>query len=208
MNVNISFSQFEQLYKQGITLDMLFLLQELSDNWGTSDFLHTKDEKIKILYQTLLRKGLIAEGGFISITGKELLESIKKEGTIPIKKKKVIDDSFERWYKAFPSTDFFEYKGKKFSGTRSLKNSKEDCKTKLKAILNEGEYTIDELIKALEFEVLQKKEQSLKTGTNKLSFMQNSLTYLRQRTFESFIELIKEGVEIKETSNIGGGTDI
>ena len=38
--------------------------------------------------------------------------------------------------------------------------------------------------------------------------MQNSLTYLNQRTFEPFIELIKEGHKIVEAPQVAGGTDI
>ena len=74
--------------------------------------------------------------------------------------------------------------------------------------MNEGEYTAEDLIAALEYELKQKKENSIKTKSNKLSFMQNSFTYLNQRTFEPFIELIKEGKEIKETNQVQGGTDI
>ena len=36
--------------------------------------------------------------------------------------------------------------------------------------------------------------------------MQNSLTYLNQRSYEPYIELIKEGIQIKETQS--NGTDI
>jgi hypothetical protein len=38
--------------------------------------------------------------------------------------------------------------------------------------------------------------------------MQNSLTYLNQRTFEPFIELIKAGVKVVEQPTDIGGTDI
>jgi hypothetical protein len=74
--------------------------------------------------------------------------------------------------------------------------------------MNEGEYTVDELIAALEFEVQQKKENSLKTGVNRMTFMQNSLTYLNQRTFEPFIELIREGQKVKQSPDPYKGVDI
>jgi hypothetical protein len=38
--------------------------------------------------------------------------------------------------------------------------------------------------------------------------MQNNLTYLNQRTFDPFVELIREGKKIEETSKPVGGTDI
>jgi hypothetical protein len=60
---------------------------------------------------------------------------------------------------------------------------------------------------ALNFEVLQKKNNSLKDKENKITFMQNSLTYLNQRTFEPFIELIRSGINISEQTSTGG-TDI
>jgi ABC-type glutathione transport system ATPase component len=89
-----------------------------------------------------------------------------------------------------------------------LRNDKENCKLRFNSILAEGEYTVDDLIAALEFDVLQKKENSVKTSSNKLTFMQNSYAYLNQRTFESFIELVKAGTQIEETNKTIGGTDI
>jgi len=41
-----------------------------------------------------------------------------------------------------------------------------------------------------------------------LKNMQNSLTYLNQRSYEPFIELIKEGAKIEEAPQIVGGTDV
>lgn len=208
MKLELNFQQFEQFYKEGITLDMLFLLYEIQNDSGIMCLEHD-DIKIEILFQTIVRKGLCTKDRIVTITGKELLNSLTKEHVVPIKRNKIVDDSFDRWYKAFPSTDTFKYKGKTFSGSRSLKAKKDDCKIKLKAILNEGEYTIEEMIKALEFEVIQKKENSIKTGVNKLSYMQNSCTYLHQKSYESFIELIKEGMVVKEEFTPStGGTNI
>jgi hypothetical protein len=89
-----------------------------------------------------------------------------------------------------------------------LRRDEENCRLKFNAILSEGEYTADDLIAALEFDVLQKKENSYKADDNKLRYMQNSLTYLNQRSFEPFIELVKEGVTIVEQSKPIGTTDI
>ena len=89
-----------------------------------------------------------------------------------------------------------------------MRVKKEDCKVKFNNVLSEGEYTAGELIAALQYEVLQKKENSLKTKVNRLTFMQNSLTYLNQRSFEPFIELIREGKTIKESPEPIKGMDI
>jgi hypothetical protein len=75
----------------------------------------------------------------------------------------------------------------------------------------EGDYTEAQLISALEYDVLQKKERSVQSKTNKLTYMQNSLTYLNQRSFEPFIELMSTEDETAEKlSNLfnDGVTDI
>jgi hypothetical protein len=121
-------------------------------------------------------------------------------------KKKSITSDFEEWYKVFPGTDTFTHKGKTFTGSRNLRQNPADCRIKFDKILIEGEYTVKELIEALKFDVLQKKEASVQENTNKLKYMQNSLTYLNQRSYEPYIELIKQGIQIKETQS--NGTDI
>lgn len=205
---NISFQKFQQLYNGGFVLDYVYLLIsiERGDDVKT---LCRESPKLEALYQGIYRKGLITEEQKLTQTGKELLAFIEEDSKIEkIVKKKVDVINFESWWKAYPGTDTFIYQGKTFSGTRSLRVKKEDCKLKFNKILEEGEYTAIELIDALKFEVEQKKQTSFQEKTNKLKFMQNSLTYLNQRTFEPFIELIKSGINIIEKPIETGGTDI
>jgi len=133
--------------------------------------------------------------------------SMKEESTKIVKKKPATTE-FEEWWKEYPGTDTFVYKGKKFTGSRSLRRDKDECRLRFDKILLEGEYTATQLIEALKFDVLQKKENSVKTGTNRLAYMQSSNTYLNQRSYEPFIELIKEGAKIEEAPKVVGGTDI
>jgi hypothetical protein len=205
--INLTFYHFRELHKKGYTLDMVYLL-ELATKETDIKALCEETPKLGVLFQGVVRKGLITEDGAVSTVGKELLEFLQTEGEDVKLVRRKVDDDFDRWWKAYPGTDTFTYKGKSFTGSRSMRVKKDECKVKLKKILEEGEYTIDDLIAALEFEVLQKKENSLKTGTNKLTFQQNSLTYLNQRTFEPFIELVKAGETIKESHVVAGGTDI
>lgn len=203
----LNISRFEELHKKGYTLDMLYILEFVSENPSVDVF---TSPKLKLIQQSLVRKGLLTEEGTCTVTGKEIIEFLnsKEETKLSLSLKTKISDWFDEWWKTYPGTDTFVYKGVSFNGSRSLRVKKDECKIKLKKILDEGEYKIEELIGALQHEVMQKKENSVKTKTNKLSFMQNSLTYLNQRTFEPFIELIREGHKIQETQQIEGGTDI
>lgn len=201
--MNITLNQLEQLYKNGYNVDMAVLLK-MVDEGSVIKEVCISSVKLELLYTSLVRKGLITNEDKITDSGKELLKFIKTKEKIKLVKKSKDSAKFDAWWLAYPSTDTFSYKNKVFNGTRSLKAKKDDCRIKLDKILDEGEYKIEELIKALEFEVLQKKENSIKTGENKLSYLQNSLTYLNQRTFESFIDLIREGIVIEEKQNYEG----
>lgn len=209
MNLQLTTSHFEKIIKGGYSLDIIFLLKLVEEDYDLSSFTESS-EKLKVMHQTIIRKGLITEGGKLTLSGKEVLSilNVADVEKIDLRKKTDITDDFEKWWKAYPGTDTFEYAGKKFTGTRALRAKKDECKVKLYKILDEGDYTIDELIAALKYEVNQKINNSMKTSSNKLSFMQNSLTYLNQRTFEPFIELVREGNKQEIEAPITGGTDI
>jgi uncharacterized coiled-coil protein SlyX len=165
--------------------------------------------KIAGLYQGLVRKGLITDDDKLTLSGHELLTFLATRGKAKkIIKRKPATTEFEDWWKAYPGTDTFTHKGKSFTGNRTLRNGKDECRLKFDKILLEGEYTAAQLIEALNFDVLQKKEASVKQMANKLTYMQNSLTYLNQRSYEPIIELINEGVKIVESTEISKGTDI
>lgn len=205
IELRIDANKFEQIHKQGYSLDMLWILKAIEQGEDVPD-----NAKIEILRATLERKGLLTIDSKITIEGKNILSFISGTSMITkYKKEKPKDDDFDKWWSQFPSSDTFEYKGKKFQGTRALKAKKEDCKLKFNKIIGEGEITVEQLIEALKLEIFQKKENSYKTGTNKLSYIQNSFTYLHQRSFEGYVDLVKEGHKAKEESKIfSGGIDI
>lgn len=206
MNLKLTPFHFEELIKKGYSLDLIYLLKMVEQNIDLTS-LRESSTKIETLYQTLIRKGILSEGEQkITTIGQDLLKFIETEEAVKIVVKKPASTEFDEWWKAYPGTDTFEYKGKKFTGSRSLRINKDQCRIKFDKILIEGEHTAKDLIEALKFDVQQKKENSVKMSTNKLTYMQNSLTYLNQRSFEPFIELIKEGEKI-ESAEVGG-TDI
>jgi len=185
--------KFVELLKRGLSLDLVYLLKLYEQKAELSDVVKNSS-KFDLLCITLVRKGLTTAEGEITLSGKELLEFIDSNDKIKLVRKKASEDLFEEWWKTYPGTNKFTHKGKNFEGTRAMRIKKDECKLKYYAILNEGEYTAVQLLEALKIEVLMKKDESVKARDNKLTYMQNSLTYLNQRTFDPFVELI-EGAE-------------
>ncbi len=209
MNLKLTPYHFEELIKKSYSLDIIFLLKLIEEQYDLKP-MYENSMKIAALYQTLIRKGLITDTeDKLTTLGTDLLKFIETKEETKIVKRKPATTEFEEWWKAYPGTDNFTHKGKKFVGSRTLRSNRDECRLRFDKILLEGEYTAAELIAALEFDVLQKKENSVKTGTNRLSYMQSSATYLNQRSYEPFIELIKEGAKIEEAPiKPTGGTDI
>lgn len=201
--MKITFNHLKQLHNKSYSLDIAFMLKMIQAGEDVENMCKGY-ARLEALYQSLLRKGLVSEKGELTLSGIELIKFLDTEEEVVLVRKKKDDSPFDSWWKAYPATDTFTYKDVKFSGSRNLKAGKEECRIKLDKILNEGEYTISDLVQALEYEVLLKKENSIKTRVNKLTFMQNSLTYLNQRTFESYIELIKEGNKIETKQDYDG----
>jgi hypothetical protein len=209
MKLNVTPEQFEELIKRGYNLDVIFLLKMIDEQYDISS-LCEGSMKIASVYQSLIRKALITKyDEKLTLVGKDLLEFIDAKSTAKIIKRKPATTDFEEWWKNYPGTDSFEYKGKKFTGTRATRKGKDECRLKFDKIILEGEYTATQLIDALKFEVIQKKESSISTNSNRLTFMQNSVTYLNQRAFEAYIELINDGAKVDiAPQKPQGGTDI
>lgn len=209
MKLNVTPEQFEELIKRSYNLDIIYLLKLIDEQYDVASL--CKDSmRLAAIYQSLIRKGLITETDEkLTTIGKDLLEFLDAKMTGKLIKRKPATTDFEEWWKIYPGTDSFEYKGKKFTGTRAIRKGKDECRLKFDKIILEGEYTAQQLIAALNYEILQKKESSLQTNSNRMTFMQNSVTYLNQRAFEPYIELINSGEEIKESQQKPkGGTDI
>lgn len=196
-----NFSTFQKLINKGYSLDMMYMLKNIKD--GVDVYSLCNGEKLKSIYSSLQRRTLISENGKLTLIGQEILDFLEKDDVeiiLPKKESKIED--FDLWWKTYPGTDSFTHKGITFTGSRGLRVKKDDCKIKFDTILQEGEYTAKQLIKALETEVMMKKENSVKTKQNKLSFLQNSCTYLNQRTFENFIDVVVEQEEQFDAINI------
>lgn len=211
MVLNIDAQKVVDLSKKSLTLDHVYFLKMLEKEEDIS--LLRSNLRLDLVFKSLIRKGYIDEDGKILPHGKEILEFINGKKTKKVlEKKKMSSMDFDKFWLNFPATNGFSYRGKSFKSVRALRINKEKCKEKLSSILNEREYTLDEIIGAIKIDVLNKKEESIRTGENKLSYMNNSLTYLNQRVYEPFIEeyreRIKNGQQDESSAPVGNVIDI
>ena len=207
MKLHITPQQFEELIKKSYSLDIIYLLKLIDSEYDVTP-LYENSMRLSAIYQSLIRKGLVAKDEHqLTTVGKDLLEFVGEDKTNnKFVKRKPKATAFEEWWKLYPGTDTFTYKGKSFKGTRALRKDKQACKIKFNTILIEGDYTSDQLIKALDFEIMQKVTMSYTTGSNRITYQQNSLTYLNQRTYEAYVELIEQ--EGEQPAEPTGSTDI
>lgn len=178
------------------------MLQCISEGLDISGFDNTKE---KGLIQSLYRKGAIDDNNQITLEGRGILEYLetpeKREFSLksfPLEGER----DFEEWWGIYPGTDTI-IRDKKIviKGSRSLRNDKEGCKVKFLKILQEGTYKANQIISALKYEVDERISKSLREHKNHLSFMKNSLTYLNQKSFESFIEVAEISSSSQEISS-------
>lgn len=207
MKLEITNAHFLALAKKSISLDGIFLLKLIEQDLNI-EALIKESAKIDLMRQNLLRKGYITEENKLTLSGIELITFVDDKKAVTLVKIKPTVSDFDEWWKEFPASDIFTYKGVSFTGSRAFKVKKDDCRIQFNKIVNEGEIKAEELIKALKFDVLAKKEESVKARTNKLVYMQNSLTYLNQRSFEGFVEILKDGHNVEISSQDVGSTDI
>ena len=159
---NIAFQQFHQLHNGGYTLDQVYLLLQIQRGIDVKG-LCEESPKMEALYQGLYRRGLTTEEGKISLRGQEMIKFIEEaDPDDKLPKRKIVAADFDLWWKTYPGTDTFSHKGKTFAGTRSLRVKKDDCKKKFQNIIDEGEYTANDMLEALKFEINQKKANSIK----------------------------------------------
>lgn len=157
---------------------------------------------VQYLEKTWERVGGINAVDVISLPGQCSYEDWK-ESYKPAKKKaegisKEVEEAFEIFWKEYPGISRFEYMGKKFEGERVLKANKQVC---LK-LYNDAIISIvaawvhiklsvlgasQTLSNALNVQLETIKQESYKTGQNRLQYMKSCEVYLRQKAYEPWI---------------------
>lgn len=146
---------------------------------------------------TYIQKYVAGPIGGISYEGyKESVGKVKKakpQGIAP-----EIEEGFNRFWSEYPGISRFEYMGKKFEGERVLKANKQVClKLYNDAILDIINKTPDinrwikddvaALLKAMQVQVETIKQESYKSGQNRMQYMKSCEVYLRQKAYEGWI---------------------
>ena len=209
MNINIC--HFEEIIKKGYSLDIIYLLRLIHAGVDVESELCNNSVKIKAIYDSMMRKGLISsETKKLTLDGENLLGFTESDDLHIVKTKPLPDkDMFLMWWESYPSTNKFVINNMEFKATRSFKVKKEDCRILFNKMINDKLFTAEEIIEATKFDVDLKKVSSFKERKNNLTYLQNTHTYLYQKTFEGFVELIKEDKEILTTNTVPrGSTDI
>jgi hypothetical protein len=183
----LTIEQFARTIEMGIPLEALFVLECMYQ--GTNPAAHVKEPKMEAINQLLTRKSFLSEGR-ITPLGQKVYESLRCGGMAKDaiqELKKELSSSFDIWWNIFPLHDGFTTGTRKFDKTRALRTSKSDCQNLFNKAVAQGPYTAEQIIAATKAHISSVKAQSAKTRTNKLSFVHNSATYLRQQDYVAWI---------------------
>lgn len=153
------------------------------------------------LLSILERKNLLLNGNLTN-EGNVILDKYYKPETIDIdnakkelKKAKAETNSiFQEWWEHYPVgntwRDDEQHNSKLYKGTRGFRTKKDDCEKLYLKALADG-YKHQDMLDAIDYEVDEKKIESRKTGQNKLDYMVNTHSYLLNKLYINFIEMMK-----------------
>lgn len=97
-----------------------------------------------------------------------------------------VKEAFEIWWKEYPGISRFEYMGKKFKGERVLKANKQVC-LKLYSGIVPGMLYAKDMLYTLQVQIESIKQESYKTGQNRMQYLKSAEFYLRQKAYEPWI---------------------
>ncbi|SEW21885.1 hypothetical protein SAMN05428988_3260 [Chitinophaga sp. YR573] len=172
------------LLKENLDFNLLYVLELAYQN-----NLLPVTGKIADWCQTLIRKSYLTSDYKITIKGKKVLKQVRFGEEIPDPQYSKHDDPFEYWWKnAYPTTDMFEISGRQFAGHQKKNLDKEQSRKYYWNIINEGEYSTDDIYWATICQMENAKQLSLQSGRSELHYIPNCPRYLYIRSFTPFIE--------------------
>lgn len=176
-----------------------------------SDF----DKIVKYVQEQLLKQlipGLQINGYPVEFIGKSTVVALDRLITLDkflmdtgnkkerVKLEVIDDKGFSEWWKNYPSSATFKYKGMLFSSSRVLRSNYQVCQMLYLKALSTNNITSEQLLKALQVQVNMMKKESFEDGQNRLQYMPGSEVYLRQGKYEAFINTDTE-LELTQTED-------
>lgn len=134
------------------------------------------------------------------------MENFIAETAVKKERKKVVidsDDGFDKWWSLYPLNSNFNYRGMKFNGgVKTLRVDKMKCYRKYTQILNEEGITTEQMVKALQIQIQNVKEESYQSGENSMRYFGMSTSYLNAGKYAGFIGQEEgESEEYNESNN-------
>lgn len=214
-------SLIRKMRKLDLDFNDLFILGCFYDN-KQGDFFKMfkipsiKDFSITSRFQKLKKEEYIvsdpsnADKYIISKKGSETYDRLESEDTdeildeVSAKIEVSTDNQFEEWWKTYPTTPAWtsDDKRTKFIGSRALKNiTKAKAKKEYLSVLNQG-IKHEEMLEALKYEIQLKKLDSIKKNENQLEYFKGMESYLNQKRYLLFVEMLREENVIHLSENI------
>jgi hypothetical protein len=182
---NFTEGQFDSLLKQKIPLECVFLLEMLVNERDVDN------EPYLSYLQRLQRKGYIDGKQQLTEYGTALYKSLF-EDIVAVKPRRVAEknDLFEQWWETYPMSNDFTINGRHFQGSQMKRMQKAECQKLFNILCNS--FKGEDIIAATAYHINNAKEISFKKRENQLTYIPNSLRYIREKYFEAFIKKVAE----------------
>jgi hypothetical protein len=160
------------------------------------------DKQRRLLLQNLVRRGYlglfndelgfdISENLYVTDLGEDIIASLRdrfesfKREDINFTKTN-FEQLFQEFWETFPTSD----KVLHYPRTRVLRTEQEKCKKLYKKLLED--YTHDEIIKALKYEINMRLANSTGKMFSDFKFMKASITWLNNKEFLAILDIMKD----------------
>ena len=161
-----------------------------------TEIVHITGNVTKAVIQELT---LIGTMSTLTLDNYIVASGAKKEKKKPVP---VADDKgFEEFWKEYPATANFQYRGMSFTGSRVLRSNYQICEQLYLRGLQENNVTGEQVVGALKKQIQLMKEESYDSGQNKLQYMAAIEPYLRQQKYMAFIGIESVDEEYESGSN-------
>lgn len=197
--LNINESQIKALSKVGMSLTHFWFLHVIQDaEFSVFQFPQIRERKL-LEDRGLVTKNGISAAGIVFYTQ---ISNIELETSKSKKEEKVVSDNgFSDFWKEFPRTATFSYKGMSFKSSRVLRSNEAVCKMEYDKAIAKGVVTPEQMLKVIKYQVQTMKEESFDRGINRFEHMNGCEVWLRQAKYEALIEVMEHEEDEQPTDN-------